>query len=98
MDRALRRLCGFPLWNRLPNEATFSRVFAEFAQSRLAERVHEALIKEQLDETLIGHLSRDGTAIEAREEPAKKMAKTAKPAEKGVNRGRPKAGEVLVRA
>jgi Transposase DDE domain/Transposase domain (DUF772) len=38
MDRALRRLCGFPLWKRLPTEATFSRAFAEFAQGKLAEK------------------------------------------------------------
>jgi len=32
--------------------------------------VHEALIKEHLGDELIGHLSRDGTAIPARERPA----------------------------
>jgi len=71
VDRALRRLCGFPRWKKLPDEATFSRAFAEFAEGRLAERVHEALIKAHLGEELIGHISRDGTAIEARERPAK---------------------------
>jgi hypothetical protein len=94
IDRALRRLCGFSLWKRLPNEATFSRAFAEFARSRLAERVHEALIKEHLGETLIGHISRDGTAIEAREKPAKKAEQTEGAAQKPAKRGRPKAGEV----
>jgi hypothetical protein len=34
--------------------------------------VHEALIKEHLGDQLIGHLSRDGTAIEAREHPVRK--------------------------
>ena len=71
MDRALRRICGFPRWKCLPDEATFSRAFAEFAQSRLAERVHQALIEAHLGTELIGHISRDGTAIEARERPAK---------------------------
>jgi len=69
LDRALRRICGFPLCKKLPSEATFSRAFEEFATGKLAERVHEALIKEYLGEALIGHLSRDGTAIEARERP-----------------------------
>lgn len=69
IDRALRRICGFPMWKTLPDEATFSRAFAEFAEARLAERVHEALVKEHLGEALIGHISRDGTAIEAREKP-----------------------------
>jgi len=71
IDRTLRRICGFPLCNKLPSEATFSRSFEEFAQGHLAERVHEALIKEHLGSELIGHISRDGTAIEARERPAK---------------------------
>ena len=71
LHRALRRICGFPRWVKLPDEATFSRAFAEFATSRLAERVHEALIKAHLSDELIGHISRDGTAIEARERPAR---------------------------
>ncbi len=69
IDRALRRICGFAFWKKLPDEATFSRAFDEFARARLAERVHEALIKEHLGQSLIGHISRDGTAIEARERP-----------------------------
>jgi hypothetical protein len=74
IDRALRRICGFSRWKKLPDEATFSRAFAEFAQSRLAERVHEAVIKAHLGSELIGHIGRDGTAIEARERPAKAAA------------------------
>ena len=71
IDRALRRICGFSRWKKLPDEATFSRAFAEFAQSRLAERVHQALIEAHLGDELIGHISRDGTAIETRERPVK---------------------------
>jgi transposase len=74
VDRALRRICGFAWYKKLPDEATFSRAFAQFAQDRLAERVHEALIKEQLGEQLIGHISRDGTAIEVRERATSKAA------------------------
>ena len=36
IDRALRRICGFPLHRKLPSEATFSRAFAEFASAKLA--------------------------------------------------------------
>lgn len=71
IDRALRRICGFPLCKKLPSDATFSRAFDQFAQGHLAERVHEALIKAHLGSELIGHISRDGTAIAARERPAK---------------------------
>ena len=95
IDRALRRICDFALCRKLPSEATFSRDFEEFAQGRLAERVQEALVKEALGEELISHLSRDGTAIEARERaartalaPDEARVKTAR------RRGRPWRGEV----
>ena len=71
IDRALRRICGFSQCRKLPSEATFSRAFEEFAESKLPERVQEALIKEHLGAQLIGHLSRDGTAIDARERPVR---------------------------
>lgn len=77
IDRALRRICGFSLCKKLPSEATFSRAFDEFAESKLPERVQEALVKEQLGAELIGHLSRDGTAIEARERPLRAEQKAA---------------------
>ena len=94
MDRALRRICGFPMWKKLPDESTFSRAFAEFAEAGLAERTHAALVKDTLWDRLIGHISRDGTAIEAREKPAKKvgMPKPA-PTEKK-KRGRPQKGQI----
>jgi hypothetical protein len=72
IDRALRRICGFALHKRLPSEATFSRAFDEFARANLPARVHETLVKQYLGDELIGHLSRDGTAIEARERPVSK--------------------------
>ena len=67
MDRALRRICGFSTCKALPSEASFSRAFEEFSIARLAERTHEAMIKSNLGAELIGHLSRDATAIHARE-------------------------------
>lgn len=93
VDRALRRICGFSMWKKLPGESTFSRAFAEFADAGLAERTHAALVRETLGDRLVGHISRDGTAIEAREKPAKKLeAPEAQPAEKK-KRGRPGKGE-----
>jgi hypothetical protein len=82
------------MWKKLPSEATFSRAFAEFAEAGLAERTHAALVKEMLGEQLIGHISRDGTAIEAREKPAKR-AEESKPEPTVVNkRGRPRKDEI----
>ena len=90
VDGRLCRLCGWSGGGRLPSEATFSRAFSEFAESRLANRLHETLIARTMDGHLIEHISRDATAIEAREKPAPKP-KAAKPRRR--KRGRPRKGE-----
>ncbi len=94
IDRALRRICGFSMWKQLPSEATFSRAFAEFAEAGLAERTHAALIKEMLGEQLIGHISRDGTAIEARAKPAKRDKAPESAPAVAKKRGRPRKDEI----
>ena len=66
-DAPLRRLLGFESNYKLPSEATFSRAFGEFARMGLPSRIHEALIRSHLGNTLIGHIARDSTAITARE-------------------------------
>ena len=91
VDGRLRRLCGWNGGGRLPSEATFSRAFAEFAESGLASRLHETLIARTMDGHLVEHISRDATAIEAREKPAAKP-KAEEPKERR-KRGRPRKGE-----
>lgn len=76
----------------VPGEATFSRAFAEFAASALPARVHAALIEKTHAERLVGHISRDATAIAAREKPVRAEAVPDKPRRK---RGRPRKGEVV---
>lgn len=71
-DPTLRRLCGWERVADLPSESTFSRAFAEFAAAGLAGQIHEALVKRELGARLVGHLSRDSTAIAGRERPLKK--------------------------
>lgn len=73
-DKTLRLLCGWQHAGAVPSEATFSRAFAEFAGSELPSRVHEALIVVTHKDRLAGHVSRDATAIEAREKPLKVKA------------------------
>lgn len=85
----LRRICGFATADNVPSESTLSRAFAEFATSSLGNRVHDALVNEYLEEELIGHISRDSTAIAGREKPAKKVKAPKKPRKKG----RPAKGE-----
>jgi hypothetical protein len=93
-DQSLRRICGWERLNDVPDESVFSRAFAEFSASQLPERVHAAFIEESYANEIVGHNSRDSTAIEAREKPIKK-----EPIKKiAAKRGRPKNGEVRVKA
>lgn len=100
-DVALRRLCGWERKSAVPSESVFSRAFAEFAATKLTERVHEALIRKTHQDRLVGHISRDSTAIEAREKPVQKDPASAAPAPLRPSpprkRGRPKKGEVRLK-
>ncbi len=90
LDKTLRRLCGWSRAGAVPSEATFSRAFAEFAASALPWRLHEAVIHETQGARLVGHISRDATAIEARERTPRKKKSEPRPKRK---RGRPRKGE-----
>jgi len=92
-DKTLRRLCGWQRAGEVPSESTFSRAFAAFAAISLPSRLHEALIKETHADCLVGHISRDNTAIEAREKPTKsgRPPPAAQPKRK---HGRPRKGEI----
>ena len=89
VDGRLCRLCGWSGVGRLASEATFSRAFAEFAESGLASRLHETLIARTMKGQLVEHISRDATAIAAREKPAPKASKP----KRARRRGRPRKGE-----
>ena len=95
-DKTLRRLCGWQRPREVPSEATFSRAFAAFAASALPSRLHAALIKETHADRLVGHISRDSTAIKARETPAKpeKPDPPVPAAHPKPTRGRPRKDEV----
>ena len=90
-DPTLRRLCGWERGADIPSESTFSRAFAEFAASELAQRIHAALIKRELGQKLVGHISRDATDIAGREKAAAKP-KQEKPAKPKRKMGRPPKG------
>jgi hypothetical protein len=93
-DKTLRRLCGWSRPSEVPSESTFSRAFAEFADSELPSRVHEALIRQTHVDRLVGHIARDSTAIEGHEKPerAEKSGPSA-PMPTPRKRGRPRKGE-----
>lgn len=85
----LRIICGFPSQQKIPSESTFSRAFAEFAAQDLGQVVHDSMVQEYLENELIGHISRDSTAIVGREKSAKKKKVIKVPRK----RGRPAKGE-----
>lgn len=88
----LRRLCGYEKISDIPSEPTFSRAFGEFASTQLPQRIHEHLIKTHVGPHLVGHISRDSTAIEVAEKPQLK-AKPLKAAQPK-KRGRPRRDEL----
>jgi hypothetical protein len=90
VDKSLRRLCGWSRLGALPSKSTFSRAFTEFSASALPSRMHDALIKKTHEDCLVSHISRDATAIEAREKPSKEVSKSEAHKHK---RGRPRKGE-----
>jgi len=72
-DAVLRQLCGWQHASRIPDESTFSREFGYFAKLELPQQVHQAVIEQSYENRLVGHISRDATAIEAREKPQPKV-------------------------
>ena len=98
-DKRLVRICGWERGKDIPSESTFSRAFADFAQTQLPQRVHDALIEKSLSNELVGHISRDSTGIEGREKAKKKSEKRdSELREKGKRkRGRPKKGDEKVK-
>lgn len=94
-DPVLRRICGWETRREIPDESTFSRAFGEFSKSHLLEEIHNALVKREPDDPLVGHISRDSTEIEAREKPMSKVIEPSESVPKR-KRGRPKNGESVL--
>ena len=93
-SKNLRRLCGWENRFDVPSKATFSRAFSEFSQGKLVQNIHEEMVKKHCGSKLVGHVSRDSTAIEAREKPVKKE-KSEKEGSKR-KRGRPSKDELIL--
>ena len=89
-DINLRRICGWETVNMIPDESTFSRAFEEFSFTQLLLKIHDTLIKTVYEEKIIGHLSRDSTAINGREKSERTSYNNKKSKYK---KGRPKKGE-----
>lgn len=86
----LRRLCGWDSASQVPHESTFSRAFAAFADDELPQKLHAAMVCRQRGQQLVGHVSRDATAIEGYE---KAVRKAPTPPKAPPKRGRPPKGQ-----
>ena len=84
-DLALRQICGF---TAVPSEATFSRKFASLAHRKIMEETLGPMVSFYLEGHIVEHISRDSTAIEAREQ-AKNKKREVIPKGKP---GRPRKG------
>ena len=86
---ALRRLCGWESLCDVPSESTFSRAFHSFAENGCPQKIHENIMANHYGAKIAGHISRDATAIHAREKAqAKKPEIVAATEKKGGKRGR----------
>lgn len=90
-QESLRQIVGWEHAGSVPSEATFSRAFAEFAKSSFGDTVHKVLVSTHVGDRIVGHISRDAMAIEAREKPMLKPKGEPRMPRK---RGRPRKGEV----
>lgn len=88
-DLPLCQICGWENRSQVPDESTFSRAFSEFATSKLPKLVHDALVVKVYEKRIVGHVSRDSTSIQGRENPIRKEKKSKIPKK----RGRPKKGK-----
>ena len=82
VSNTLRKLCGWEYVSSIPSESTFSRAFEEFSIGQLPSLVHEAMVRKSLQGKIVGHISRDATAIEAREKPVNKPKTEVQPAKR----------------
>jgi hypothetical protein len=83
-DPNLRLMCGF---TKVPGKASFSRAFSYLVEMGIMPGMLESLAKETFKGKVVYHVSRDSTAINAREKVEKKdNKKHEKPQKK---RGRP---------
>jgi hypothetical protein len=99
-DSTLRRLVGFEHRSEIPHESTFSRAFARFAKMDLLNGVHEDHVKRAFGSEIIFHVSRDATAVPARESGPRRSVKKKKegPREKpGPRKGVPHKPKVQSR-
>jgi hypothetical protein len=91
-DPNLRTICGF--LDDIPSAPTFSRRMAEFcSKPMMMTQTLNNLVADHQKDRLVGHISRDSTAIPVRETPTNKKRDVTPKAKPEKRRGRPRKGE-----
>ena len=86
-DPNLRLLCGFTV---IPGRSSFSRAFKYLSETDILSETLEGFARETFKDKIVYHISRDSSAINARETVEKKDKKNGEKPEK--KRGRPRKG------
>lgn len=89
-DPNLRQMVGF---RKIPSAATFSRRMAVLAATPMITRALNDMTAQYHEGRIVGHISRDSTAIPVREKPANKKRDVALTPEPKRKRGRPRKGD-----
>jgi len=89
-DSNLRQICGFAV---IPSAATFSRRLTKLSSRPIVTRVLNDMVSHYHEGRIVGHISRDSTAITARGKPANKKQEAVLPSRNKAKRGRPRKGE-----
>jgi len=89
-DPNLRMICGF---TKVPSLPTFSRRMSLLSEDSLMAQSLKAMVSEYYAGRIVGHISRDSTAIATREKPYNKKSDVAIPSPVKYRRGRPRKDE-----
>jgi hypothetical protein len=89
-DPNLRMICGF---DQVPSLATFSRRLSAESDKASMTKTLNSMARSFHEGKIVGHISRDSTAIPAREKPTDTKAAVALPQTGKPKTGRPRKGE-----
>jgi transposase len=92
-DVLFRLDCGFSFSDRVPSEASFSRLIRRIKSSNVLDEINHALVLQAVEEGFIdgNHIAIDATHVEARDQaPQKEEVEVQQPVKEPKKRGRKK--------
>ncbi|SDH76727.1 Transposase domain [Aneurinibacillus thermoaerophilus] len=91
-DVLFRLDCGFSFSDRVPSEASFSRLIRRIKSSNVLDEINHALVLQAVEEGFIdgNHIAIDATHVEARDQAPQKEEVEQQPVKEPKKRGRKK--------